>query len=82
MNWRAGVDGVVDAGSSQVNATLLGTDVSFSANLANGVSGFVGLDARHSFADGHGELTLSGELASSLAGDLSAKASAKAAVNF
>lgn len=82
MNWRAGLDGVVDAGSSQVNATLLGTDVSFNGNLTNGVSGFVGLDARHSFADGRGELTLSGELASSLAGDLSAKASAKAAVNF
>ncbi|WP_084634219.1 autotransporter domain-containing protein [Maritalea myrionectae] len=82
MNWRAGVDGVIDAGSSQVNATLLGTDIGFNGNLANSISGFVGFVVSRPFADGQGQLTFSGEVASSLAGDLSAKASAKAAVNF
>lgn len=82
MNWRAGLDGVIDAGSSQVNAALLGNDIGFNGNLPNSVSGFVGFDAHRPFADGQGELTFSGELATSLAGDLSAKASAKAVMNF
>ena len=80
--FRIGADGQWDAGSSNVNAAVGGTAISFSADLDNQVAAFVGASVTRKNADESFALTVAGELLSTFDGGYEVSGELKASWKF
>ena len=82
FEFRLGVDAQFDAGSSNVNANVGGTAISFNADLDDDVAGFVGASFTRNSVNGMLALTASGEVQSGLEGGYEFTGEIKASVKF
>lgn len=82
IEWRAGLDGQVDAGSENVGASTGAAAIDFSAALDEQIAGFVGASLTMLHPERNLALTASGEFQSAFNGGQNAAGEIRASIQF